>query len=126
MKNPWTEFKHTSFELVDLGRPAVFLIPTKKLSQKIDEKTARDHISEFLVQHFSAYTTAIVPHFGIWRDGNAHLVEDTCTLYEVSFKGREKIALLIEYLANLCIAIDEECLYFKAGEDTCLINPTRT
>ncbi len=50
---------------------------------------------------------------------------DEHRLYEVSFDGRERIGSLIAMLAKIALAIEEDCLYFKAGEDTCLIYPAR-
>lgn len=123
-KNPWEHLAGEGYRLTNLGRPAVFFIPTAKLEIAIDGKTIREHLDTFLIMHFRAFTRAATPSVGLWVNGQSTVVTDMNTLYEVSFLGREHIAPLIAELARLCRLMDEDCLYFKAGEDACLIAPT--
>ena len=125
MENPWQEFAGPGYELEDLGRPAVFLIPKKKLETPYEGGTVKDRIDAFLIVDFDAFTVMPLPYLGCWRNGQQHLVHDECIRYEVSFAGKERIGALVAFLAKIALAIDEDCLYFKAGEDTCLIRPRR-
>lgn len=123
-KNPWSNLEGENFKLENLGRPAVFLIPSHKLRQEIDGQTAEDLLRDFLLKEFGAFTTSFIPSFGVWTaQGNKKPVTDECRQYEVSFVGTDKIRLLVQKLADLCRAMKEDCFYFKAGEDTCLIRP---
>lgn len=123
MKNPWSSFEDDGYILENLGRPAVFLIPSHKLRGDFDGSTVEEALHAFLLQNFEAFTTTTVPYFGFWRDEGSKFVYDECRLYEVSFVGPERIKPLVIKLAEICAAIREDCFYFKAGEDACLIRP---
>jgi hypothetical protein len=75
-----------------------------------------------MITHFDGYTCAELPSFGVWKDG-AKLYYDRCKLYEVSFKGKEQIPEFIKKLTDLCVAMGERAIYFKAGQYSCLIKP---
>jgi hypothetical protein len=124
MKNPWSEFEGLGYTLENLGRPAIFLIPSHKLRLKIGEQTIEKRLEDFLLDEFGAYTTFMVPSFGLWRADNREVVGDECRQYEVAFSGRERVRTLIHELANIARDVKEDCFYFKAGEDVCLIRPT--
>ena len=93
----WEEFKSSRvYRLVDLGRPAVFLIPARKLGRNFNPSnphfgTVQEAIESFLAQTFSAFTVTSIPNFGCWYDGTVR-VFDECVQYEVSFDGKEKIS----------------------------------
>jgi hypothetical protein len=123
MKNPWVSFEGEGYSLDNLGRPAVFLIPSHKLRRKHEDATVEDMLHAFLRDRFVAFTTTTVPYFGFWRGEGSEFVYDECRLYEVSFVGRDRIKPLVEKLAEICALIEEDCFYFKAGEDACLIRP---
>ncbi len=125
MENPWTEFKGDYQRIEDLGRAAIFLIPAHKLELPYKKRGHRvkDDLHEFLFANFGAFTTATVPQFGLWRNKDGTTIGDTCCQYEVSFVGKERIGLLMEKLGAIALHIKEECIYFKAGEDACLIYP---
>ncbi|MBI2640042.1 MAG: hypothetical protein HYW90_04120 [Candidatus Sungbacteria bacterium] len=114
----WQQFTGASYKLHNLGRPAVFLLPSKKLRGRVEKE-----LHAFLIKHFEAYTTTLIPSFGFWRDRRKSIIYDECRQYEVSFVGKEKIPLLLKKLAGIAGRINEECIYFKAGQYTCLIAP---
>jgi hypothetical protein len=124
MKNPWLEFAGPGYALENLGRPAVFLIPSHKLRLRLDGTTIEKHLESFLLKEFGAYTTSMVPSFGLWRDERHEVVTDESRQYEVAFIGRDRLKALIEELATIARITQEDCFYFKAGEDVCLIRPT--
>lgn len=122
-KNPWEQFKGAEYRLENLGRPAVFLIPSKKLGIKDRKKTVEERLNTFLQEEFGAFTISTAPYFGAWHDGKM-ISHDECRSYEVSYVGTKRTKRLIRLLARIARIIEEECIYFKAGEDTCLIYPT--
>ena len=126
MPNPWTEFESCDYRIEDLGRPAIFLIPARKLDWQYMNGRIRDHLHAFLIEHIGAFTTALIPQFGVWTSAGDRIIYDECCQYEVSFVGKERISLLMRKLAMLARQIEEECIYFKAGEDACLIYPSKT
>ncbi len=120
----WSELVGEGYEIEDLGRPAVFLLPSHKLREKdVSGRTVEERLHDFLVEHFGAFTTTTVPYFGFWRNDGNTLVYDECRLYEVSFSGKDRIPLLLAELAAILPIIKEDCLYFKAGQYTCLLRP---
>lgn len=122
-KNPWQKFAGEGYRVQNLGRPAIFFIPSKKLGIKDGKKTVEDRLNGFLQKEFGAFTISTAPYFGAWNNGKS-ISRDECRLYEVSFVGKKRIELLFNFLAKFARKIDEECIYFKAGEDTCLVYPT--
>ena len=123
MKDPWSNFRRDSnLDIVDLGRPAVFLLPFGKArSCMIGKLTVSADICQFLLDKFGAFTVTELPYVGLWRNNEKDLICDRCLKYEVSFVGPERIPVLMERLARIAGHIGEDCIYFKAGEDTCLI-----
>lgn len=126
-KSKWSGFKSRKYRLVDLGRPAVFLLPEWKLAPdstwKLGDRTVAEDLDDFLVKNFGAFTRTTVTNFGVWMDGKQVLVLDSCRQYEVSFLGKERIPLILAKLAQVARALQEECIYFKAGQYACLIYP---
>jgi hypothetical protein len=124
--NKWSGFMDDPrFRIQDLGRPAFFLIPLKKLKRKVQGETINRRLHRFLVTHFEAYTTALVPSHGIWKDVGKKMVLDKCRQYKVSFEGKDRIPLLMAELAEIATLVGEDCIYFEAGQYACLINPPR-
>jgi len=122
--NKWEQFQGKSFEIVNLGRPAMFLIPAKKLKGKIGART-RQELHLFLMSKFGAYSASLVPNFGFWYDSSKRTISDKCIEYEVSFAGKDKIPLLLEKLSELALTLKEECIYVKAGQYSCLVYPKK-
>lgn len=123
-KNPWIGFEGDGYRIKNLGRPATFLIPTHKLRQKFNGVQVVTNLEAFLLKEFGAFTASSVPSFGLWLDDAHEVSTDECRQYEVAFVGVEGIRKLIAKLAEIARAVHEECFYFKAGEDACLIYPT--
>lgn len=124
-QSKWKEFeKSKCYKIVDLGRPAIFKIPTKKLKKKNQRgEILKESLEKFLAGTFGAYSLSPIPgYFGVWVDGE-RVIYDICTEYEVSFLGKEKIPALLEKLAKTSKDIGEVCIYFKAGQYACLVYP---
>lgn len=126
-KSKWREFTGKGYILEDLGRPAIFLLPIKKLCQKLEcGTTVEVDLHRFLIQNFGAYTSATIPSFGFWKTIDHAIISDECREYEVSFFGKAKIPILIKKLAEIAGFIKEECIYLKAGQYTCLVYSQKT
>lgn len=119
----WDDFKSSTYKIHDLGRPAVFLIPEIKLQNAMNGISVEKAVEAFLLEKFGAFTTTSLPSFGVWVN-ETQIHYDQCKRYEVSFVGKEKITMLLEFLAKIAIATDEICLYFCAGQYACLLYPT--
>jgi len=120
----WDEFKDPSYEITDMGRPGVFLIPSAKLRQvKIEGKTVEEHLHEYLGKTFSAFTYSPVPTAGFWLNGGC-LEYDECRRYEVAFNGKDKIPGFLLELTRIARTLGEKCFYVKAGQYACLLTPT--
>ena len=70
--NKWAEFFGRNYKLVNLGRPAIFLLPIKKLHKHFRTTTVEKYLHAFLTKNFDAYTTSTVPSFGIWNRHKGH------------------------------------------------------
>lgn len=119
----WEQFKDPSYELTDLGRPAVFLIPSEKLRRrKIGEDTVEAYLHDQLGKHYHAFTYSTVPTAGMWWNGEC-LEYNECRRYVVSFLGKERVPDLLRLLAEIARVLEEECLYVEAGQYACLLAP---
>ena len=125
MRSKWAGFKSAKYQLLDLGRPAIFLLPAKKLAKKTNGVSLKDDLHFFLLKNFGAFSASTIPNFGFWKDNANAVIYDKCIEYEVSFLGKGNIPRLLERLAKLAMTIGEDCIYFKAGQYTCLIYPKR-
>ncbi len=124
MQGKWESVGGENYRIEDLGRPAVFLLPTRKLQQKLGDTTVENHLHQFLVEHFSSYTSSLVPSFGFWKNAQQSIVFDECREYEVSVVGKERIPVLLKKLGEIATIIQEDCLYVKAGQYSGLLYPT--
>ena len=100
----------------------MFFIPVRKLKGARGNKIRQD-LHLFLITRFGAYSASLVPSFGFWRDASKAMVTDECTVFEVSFDGKEKIPILVKKLAELALETKEDCIYLKAGQYSCLVYP---
>ncbi|MDP3962947.1 MAG: hypothetical protein Q8Q39_00425 [bacterium] len=123
MENKWSGLDGEEYTIEDLGRPAIFLLPSHKLRSEISGKSIEEDLHQFLSENFGAFTTTAVPYFGFWRGSGTRVVYDESRLYEVSFAGKDRIPLLLDKLARVARVIGEECIYFKAGQYACLVYP---
>ena len=124
MEDKWTKLRGKGYRLVNLGRPAVFLLPSHKLLNinDADGRPIGEALHQFLMQEFGGYTSTLLPYFGVWKDAG-QACYDECRRYEVAFNGIERIPILIKKLAEVALLIDEDCIYFQAGQYACLIYP---
>ncbi len=125
MKGKWKSLARKDYIIEDLGRPAIFLLPIKKLQQKIGDITVEEELRRFLIEHFGAYTSSTIPSFGFWKDIGDATISDECREYEVSFLGKERIPVLLKKLAEIAAIIEEECIYVKTGQYSCLVYPSQ-
>lgn len=107
----------SSAEAEHLGKVAVFYVPSKK----VDRKIARE-IHEFFVSKHKAYTHESGGIKGFWHDGE-RLTKDSHERYEISFKGRDKLLDLVDFLSRLCSKIGEDSIYMTMADDSYLIRP---
>jgi len=119
----WKELENSNFNFVDLGRPAIFIIPVVKLKHEMDGKTVEQALIQFLMKNYQAYSTLNVQNFGAWMDGKKVIHYDESKLFKVSFVGKERITPLAEFLSKIAKSINEQCIYFEAGQYAALIYP---
>src|SRR3989338_5225504 len=121
--NPWAQFENKSFEIADLGRPAIFYVPVKKLKGEKGIHIRLD-LHLFLMSQFGAYSASTIKSFvthGFWKGSSRAVISDESIIYEVSFVGKDKIPILLKRLAKLALETEEECIYIKAGQYSGLI-----
>lgn len=123
MENKWEGLEGENYRLEDLGRPAIFLLPIKKLQKRVGNVTIEQVLHRFLIEQFGAYTSSTIPSFGVWKNTERAVISDECRQYEVSFVGKERIPVLAKKLAEIAKLIKEECIYLKAGQYSCLVYP---
>ena len=111
-----------TFRVEPLGRMAVFLLPSLKLKQKQRGKTHEETVHHFLMKHFAGYTASAGNIFGFWRDeqtGREYYGEHK--EYKVSFRGRDRVEMLQNFLSQLAKELGEDCIYLEYGEDARLV-----
>lgn len=112
----WDKIPKGNYRVVDLGRPAVFLLPSQKLGLVMPSGvTAQESLHKFFAANFSGYTFFCREKAGFYVDGKV-IVYDKCLEYKVSFLGKEKIPILLEKLAEIAAFIKEDCIYVEAGQ----------
>ena len=114
--------KETGFRVESLGRMAVFLLPSLKLKQKKRGRTYEQTVHLFLMKHFAGYTATAGNIFGFWRDdktGREYYGEHK--EYKVSFRGRDRVAMMQKFLSELARELDEDSIYLEYGEDAWLV-----
>lgn len=116
--NPWQGFEHPEYELIDIGRPAVFLVPNSCLTRE-----QREELELFLKETYGGFQRLNAVVSGVYTSENGDTVLDDCIQYEVSFKGKDRIPELARMLANLARLTGEEAIYLKAGQYSALLRP---
>jgi hypothetical protein len=103
---------------------AVFLLPSLKLKRRRRGGKSYDEIvHQFLMKHFGGYTASAGNIFGFWRDeqsGREFYGEHR--EYKVSFRGRDRRAMLQRFLSKLAAELGEETIYLEHGEDAWLVH----
>jgi hypothetical protein len=105
-----------------LGRMAVFLLPSLKLKQKKLGRSFEEIVHHFLMKHFHGYTASAGNIFGFWRNertGREFYGEHK--EFKVSFRGRDRVAMLQKFLSDLAGDLGEDSIYLEYGEDAWLV-----
>lgn len=113
--------------LIPIGQRAVFYIPVKKLNEKYQQgamlKTAKLIFHDFFIKNYNAYTVDVQEAQGFWRkDYDDEETQDSSVRYEVSFEG--EVGQFIDFLAEMCKLIGEECIYLTMGPNSYLVTPS--
>jgi hypothetical protein len=112
----------------DLGKRAMFLIPSIKVYNSKYSKTKQSiakTIHHFLYGTFGGYTCASGNIYGYFAGENA-MDYDELREFRVAFledDEKTKVPLLQQFLAKICDDIGEECIYLECGEDAMLVYP---
>ncbi len=117
-ENPWQGFEDPDYELVDIGRPAVFLIPNACLNRE-----TREEVELFLRETYGGFQRLKSLVSGVYTTDSGDVVLDDCVQYEVSFKGKDRIPELARMLANVARLTGQEAIYLKAGQYASLLRP---
>lgn len=126
MPSKWAVLQRRNrYHIKDLGRPAVFLIPAKKLKLEVGDVSIEKDLDRFLEKRFGAHTKSSGLYFGVWINGK-RVFYDVCVEYRVSFRGKRRIPILLEKLARIAELIGEECIYIEAGQYAGLVSPPKT
>lgn len=108
----------------NLGRPAVFLLPSLKLKKRnTGGGTIEDHVHAFLLKEFGGYTVTAGNIFGYWKGERRDLFYGEHRLYSVAFSGKGRIPALQSFLADIAAKMREQCIYLECGEDAMLVYP---
>lgn len=114
--------RKATFRLEPLGRMAVFLLPSLRLKQKKLGRSYEEIVHHFLIDNFGGYTASAGNIFGFWRDeqtGREYYGEHK--EYKVSFRGRDRVAMLQRFLSQLAGELNEDCIYLEYGEQAWLV-----
>jgi hypothetical protein len=122
-KNRSSSAGPSAFHKESLGRMAVFLLPSLKLKQRHRKgETYEDVLHKFLMEKFGGYTASAGNIFGYWKDArNGREYYGEHKEYKVSFRGRDRVPLLLRFLSKLAGQLGEDCLYVETGEAAWLI-----
>jgi len=113
-----------SYRRVSLGRMAVFLLPSLKLKRTMkDGWTVEERIGKHLIDEYGGYTSSAGNTFGYWKDEAGEVGYSEHRVFTVSFEGKERIASLEQFLAEIAVELGEKCIYLETGEDSWLIYP---
>ena len=111
----------------DLGKRALFLIPSIKVYNRKYSKTRQNVariVHKFLLETFGGYTCASGNIYGYFTSESTEY--DELKEFRVAFREddrRTKVPKLQKFLALICDDIGEECIYLECGEDAMLVYP---
>lgn len=121
----WDEFVSERYILQDLGRWMPFLIPSCKLKRPFAGSTIEETLHRFIKKHVGALTYLPTPFSGEWSSQHKESVYDESRLYFTAFLGKERIPILLEFLAAIAKEIEEECIFVGAGQYFTQVAPTK-
>lgn len=123
-KSKWVEFKSDRYRIQDLGRRAVFLVPSQKMRTMCGVTLVENLLHAFIKKYVGAWTYTLSPLAGVWTNELGEIFYDECREYKVAFLGKGRIPALLEVLAAVAKEIDEECIYVEAGQYSATVYPT--
>jgi len=107
-----------------IGRMAVFFLPTHLLGKTLsNEQRCADFVTSFIEQTYGGCTVEGSDHAGFWLNDAGKEFRGLYTKYRVSFRGRDRIAELDNFLAFIGKELNQESIYLETGEDSFLIYP---
>lgn len=106
-----------------LGIAVVFLLPSLKLKEpSLNGPSIENRLHTFLMDNFAGYTAQAGNIFGYWReDGRDSYGEHR--EFSVAAPDASSLPGLKAFLAGMARDLNEECIYFRAGEAASLIYP---
>jgi hypothetical protein len=114
--------------LVPLGRLAVFYVPSEKMQDPRfgrDGLTATQLFDRFFLEKFGGLTHEESKIRGQWTSPDGQKVfTDQHQRYEVSFAGRKKAELFLDFLSQMCHLLEEESIYLTMGSRSWLVMPS--
>lgn len=117
----------TASFLVPLGRIAVFYVPAAKMNDRQygrDGLTPTQLFDRFFLEKFGGLTHEESHIRGEWTSEDGQKVfTDLHQRYEVSFAGKEKAAVFLRFLAEMCGLLKEESIYLTMGTRAWLVKP---
>jgi hypothetical protein len=108
------KFKKWMDQVEAIGKMAVFYIPSSKA------KSHQENVHQFLIKNFGAYTHEQSDIKGYWKKGK-QIIRDKNERYEVSFEGKDRISVLVDFLSKLCKKMKEEAIYLTMGDRSYLV-----
>jgi hypothetical protein len=102
-----------------IGKTAIFYLPSNKLNDG-----TRKMLHDFFVGKYNAYTHESSDIKGYWVSGG-ELIRDEHERYEISLMGKENFMALVDFLAELAQAVEEDSIYLAIGEESYLISPPK-
>jgi hypothetical protein len=110
------EFKNWMERVESIGRMSICLVPRKRI-KKHEKK-----IHKFLIKNYGAYSRERSKIEGFWVQGK-RVIGDKNEKYEVSFEGKDRIPMLVDFLAKLCKDMKEDAIYLTMGDRSYLVKP---
>ena len=107
-----------------MGVTATFLIPSAKLkSCRPKGVTVEKRLHEFLMTRFGGYTTSSADLRGYWVSPDGESCYGEHREYRVLLNGSKNVLGLKRFLAEIAAEIDEQCIYYSNGDQTCFLFP---
>lgn len=107
-----------------LGSAVVFLLPSLKLREpSLRGPSIEDRLHKFLMEHFGGYTAQAGNIFGYWREESGRDTYGEHREFSVAVADETRLPLLKEFLAEMAMELEEDCIYFRTGDTASLIYP---
>jgi hypothetical protein len=109
-----------------IGQVAVFYLPHQEWDESRDKqgRPVKELLHGFLINNYDAYTLDHGRTTGYWRESKDHtVVRDQNVRYEVSFGGREKISVFVDFLSEICALMKQKAIYLTMGKHSYHVLP---